>query len=81
MLEKMNGIQILVALCYRLWFLFPHTYYTAVLYSLVLDVSGFVPDMSKRYAVLHGNRGDFCFPPSLLSNGYPERFAREEGNC
>ena len=37
--EKMNGIQIVVEVCYRLWFLFSRTYCAAVLFSLV-DVSG-----------------------------------------
>jgi hypothetical protein len=37
--------------------------------------------MSKRYAVFHGNRGDLQFPPSRLSNGCRDLFARGEGDC
>ena len=33
--ERMNGIQIVVEVRYRLWFLFSHTYCAAVLFSLV----------------------------------------------
>jgi hypothetical protein len=38
--ERLNGIQIVVEVCYRLWFLFSRTYCAAVSFSLVVDVSG-----------------------------------------
>jgi len=36
---KMNGIQIIVEVCYGLWFLFSGTYCAAVLFSFVVDAS------------------------------------------
>jgi len=37
--ERLNGIQIVVEVCYRLCFLFSRTYCAAVSFSLVVDVS------------------------------------------